>query len=531
MRASGVIHVHTVHSDGIGDVDDVVAAAKQARLDFVVITDHNDSGLTARDGYFDGVLVIVGTEISTRSGHMLALGLPDPAFRFTDDATEVFEDIDHFGGVALVAHPTSRNPDFRWRGWDLPGGWGIELLNGDSQWRAAGWPTLFRSLAAYPFNSVYALLRVLTPADDVRRQWDRLLATRNVPVVAGLDAHGGVRVGSRVTVGVPSYDALFRLARNHVLLDQPLTGNAARDAAAIVSSLRHGRGYFALDALAPGGGFSFVAEAGARRWAMGDSIPLALAPVLRAGGSMPQGSRLVLLRNGEVISETPEALTWPVAASGVYRIEVWIPGWTVPWIVSNPIYVFDPPDQDVRRQHGLLPPSVAARPPVHVIEDFEGTSSFEPVADEASRVDSNVIDVSGGVNRSRAARLAFDLALPTGEIPSPFAALVRLRQQDLSGWRGVTFSVRSDREYRVWVQVRDDNPRSADGTEWWHVSIRSDPEWRRIAVPFEKFRTRDPQSDHRLNREVVRGILFIIDPGVMRPGSRGVLWVDEIGVY
>ena len=37
----GNIHMHTVHSDGAGQVADLVAAAARADLDFIIITDHN----------------------------------------------------------------------------------------------------------------------------------------------------------------------------------------------------------------------------------------------------------------------------------------------------------------------------------------------------------------------------------------------------------------------------------------------------------------------------------------------------------
>ena len=59
----------------------------------------------------------------------------------------------------MVAHPMSPESDFQWRGWDLPGSWGIELLNGDSQWRAAPWPAVIGSVFNYPLDSWYALLK------------------------------------------------------------------------------------------------------------------------------------------------------------------------------------------------------------------------------------------------------------------------------------------------------------------------------------------------------------------------------------
>ena len=77
-RTSGVVHVHTTLSDGGGTPQEVAAAARAAGLGFVVITDHNNLDAKGFEGYHDGVLVLVGTEISTTAGHVLGLGVTDP---------------------------------------------------------------------------------------------------------------------------------------------------------------------------------------------------------------------------------------------------------------------------------------------------------------------------------------------------------------------------------------------------------------------------------------------------------------------
>ena len=139
-RVSGVVHVHTTLSDGGGTPEEVAQAAKRAGLRFVFITDHNNLDAKSFEGEHDGVLVLVGTEISTTAGHLVGLGMPDPVFRFSGDALDALDDVRRLGGVAFAAHPLSPRADFRWTGWDLPGPWGMELVNGDSQWRSAGWP-------------------------------------------------------------------------------------------------------------------------------------------------------------------------------------------------------------------------------------------------------------------------------------------------------------------------------------------------------------------------------------------------------
>jgi hypothetical protein len=156
VRVAGVVHVHTTHSDGGRPPEAVVAAAQRVGLGFVAITDHNNLDAKRFEGYHGQVLVLVGTEISTTEGHVMGLGMSSPTFAFSGDALDALEDVRDLGGVPFAAHPLSQRPDLRWRGWDLPGPWGMELLNGDSQWREAGWARLARTVALYGVNSRYA---------------------------------------------------------------------------------------------------------------------------------------------------------------------------------------------------------------------------------------------------------------------------------------------------------------------------------------------------------------------------------------
>ena len=137
-RVAGVVHVHTSLSDGGGTPDEVIRAAHATGLGFVAITDHNNLDAKPFEGYRDGVLVLVGSELSTTAGHILGLGIPDPAFRFSGDPLDVVEDVRDLGGVSFAAHPLNPREDLRFSGWDLPGPWGLELLTGDTEWRRAG---------------------------------------------------------------------------------------------------------------------------------------------------------------------------------------------------------------------------------------------------------------------------------------------------------------------------------------------------------------------------------------------------------
>ena len=121
----GAIHIHTRRSDGTGTVDDVARAASRAGLTFVILTDHGD-GTREPDtpSYRSGVLCIDAVEISTASGHVVALGLPRTTYPLGGETRDVVEDIAparrnghrRASGIAEAAVALDRLESFRWTG-------------------------------------------------------------------------------------------------------------------------------------------------------------------------------------------------------------------------------------------------------------------------------------------------------------------------------------------------------------------------------------------------------------------------------
>ena len=355
-RVSGVVHVHTTASDGTGSPEEVAAAAAAEGLGFLVVTDHNTLDAKDVEGYSGETLVLVGVEASTQSGHLLGLGIPDPVFRFSGDAADALDDIRLLGGAAFAAHPLSARADFRWTGWELPGPWGMELLNTDSQWREAGAGSLLKAAALHGLNPRYALLQGLGRPTSALERWDALLAVRDVPGIAGADAHARIVLHRDWVLRLPSYRSMFGLFRNHVLLDAPLEAAPERDGPAVVAALARGRSYLGVDALAPADGFFVRGRGGggnagrwATRWPRGRISACARAAACPAA----RASRCC----ATVRSRGRPRRVWALdsVTSGVYRVEVRVPGWDVPWILSNPIYVFPPDAAEKRRQRGAWP--------------------------------------------------------------------------------------------------------------------------------------------------------------------------------
>lgn len=532
VRVPGVVHVHTTFSDGGGDPAEVARAAKAAGLGFVAISDHNDLRAKPSEGYHDGVLVLVGAELSTTAGHVLGLGLREkPAFRFSGDARDAFDDIRHLGGRAFLAHPTNLRAEFLWTDWDAAGDWGIELHNGDSQWRAAGLGRLARTGLLYALNPRHALLGTVGEPAEALRRWDEALARRAVAGITGADAHSRVPVTRRRGVRFPSYEALFGLARNVVLLDAPLAGDASADGARVVEALAGGRAYVALEALAPADGFFFEARTGGQRIPMGQTVAPASDLRLRAGGRVPAGTTLRLLKDGRLAAEATGALEAAATGPGVYRVEARVEGWPAPWVISNPIYVFDAAASAARLAAAAPAAADVAPEGARVLEDFEGEPRFRPEHDPRSAMEGPATLDAAGPAATRAGRMPFRLAA-VAEGEDAWCSLVLREEQDWTGRQGFALWVRADGEYRFHVQVRDRNPASRDeGTEWWFASVRTSPGWRRIALPFARFRSINPNTDGRLDLDRVVGVALVLDKGAIEPGTRGEILLDDLAVY
>ena len=109
----GELHSHTVHSDGVLTVNELIAQAHTNQLDFLAITDHNTvSALReVENTALDGLLLIPGIEVTTFHGHALALGVERWVEWRTGYHGWTIEDsarlAREMGGLFIMAHPNS----------------------------------------------------------------------------------------------------------------------------------------------------------------------------------------------------------------------------------------------------------------------------------------------------------------------------------------------------------------------------------------------------------------------------------------
>jgi hypothetical protein len=104
------LHIHTLASDGTASVVDILDhIERNSELDVIAITDHEriDAALAGRAMARDRGLsfeVVVGEEVTTLGGHLLALFIEKPIKPFRTMGTTIAEIHDQ-GGIAIPAHP------------------------------------------------------------------------------------------------------------------------------------------------------------------------------------------------------------------------------------------------------------------------------------------------------------------------------------------------------------------------------------------------------------------------------------------
>jgi hypothetical protein len=72
---AGGLHAHTLHSDGKVTARELAGLAREAGLDFLAITDHNNTAHQREKIDVPGLLVITGEEVTTPGGHANVWGL------------------------------------------------------------------------------------------------------------------------------------------------------------------------------------------------------------------------------------------------------------------------------------------------------------------------------------------------------------------------------------------------------------------------------------------------------------------------
>lgn len=358
----GVTHAHTTRDIGSGDLSHVITAAREARLDFLIITTLNQfPGEPTTQSYDEGVLVFGAAEYSYLDSHILFYTMNgEPNFESLGQAQIYITDLltqknrESENGLLVVAHPL--RPGFTWETSDLPGLNGIEVLNLKSIWENSKTQSPLHflwSALIYPFNSNLSFLRTYVVPEREEVLWDNLNKAAGHNLVLGFVGNNSTATAvivPQTRLKFPEYSVSFSLASNHVLLESELTGDFEKDRLKVMTALSQGRFYLSLDLLAdPKGFFAQIAD-NSRIYPMGSRLKfnpgLKLQIGLPAQPMVPY--EVVLYRDGVPWQRASSIIVEnTIPGPGTYRVVVRVQAqmpfpdsnkW-IHWIYSNPFVI------------------------------------------------------------------------------------------------------------------------------------------------------------------------------------------------
>jgi hypothetical protein len=331
---AGAIHIHTRFSDGATPAAEVVALAEKVGLDFVIICDHNSTGVqqAGLTGWHGRTLCLCAPEIGKRRHpHFIALGLRNPAPLAALSPPEGLQECARRGLRTFVAHPHvgqlrgyPRKP-VDWPHWDAAiTGMEIWSYMHDVVHKVIPWrlPLLF-------LNHRWL---VRGPRRETLKMWDQLGRSRRVAGIGSLDNHATVFFS---LFRIFPHQDLFRMLRTHVICAAlPQDGPAAEEI--LVKALGEGSCFVALDGWADATGFRFCAQGPGPTLGMGQETAYAAGWKLIV--ESPRAAELTIVRDGSPLAkvEKARALEAAVEGPGVYRVEARLGG--RPWVYTNPIY-------------------------------------------------------------------------------------------------------------------------------------------------------------------------------------------------
>lgn len=526
---AGIVHVHSIRSDGRGTPDEIAAAAARAGLKFVVFTDHGDATrLPDRPMYRSGVLCLDGVEISTTGGHYIAIDMAAAPYPLGGEARDVVEDVRRLGGFGVVAHPDSPKSELRWREWVAPFD-AIEVVNLDTGWRrsmqVSNWRPrlrLFAALAHYPIRPPETIAGLLQPSETVA-QWNVLAQRRRVVLLAGADAHANLGFrrddpsDSRYSLPLPGYTATFRTLSIHVRPDRPLSGEALGDAALLVRAIRAGHLYSAIDGFASPPSFELTASNLLGTVHEGDALGTGGPVTLRVHSNAPIDFTTTIFAGARGLTKDrheQDVTVQAPEAPDVYRAEIHPPGNPTAWLVSNAIYV-RPPQTPAKPP--LRPPATASEP----LFDGKTTTGWQVEADPKSRAALEVTTGLAGPELRWRYALANDT--PSGE----FAGISYTTVNGVAPNDRLSFRVRAERPMRISMQLRN---WAKPANDRWQRSVYVDTFEQERTLFFDDLTPVGMTSTWRPVLSEVRSVIFTIDTTNTKPGSAGRVWIRNVAL-
>jgi hypothetical protein len=370
----GIIHAHSFWShDSEGTLHDLVPAAKNNGIDFIFLTDHPHGNLDTfprgYQGYYDGVLIEPGSEKQKFGVWPLDSAVID----WSQDKDTLAKQVIDAEGLLVYVHTEEPH------NWGNPYYQGMEIYNFHTDVKDEKWlPHISNFLVNGKKYRRWALREVFDEQKSILALWDSLNTHRKIFGYSAVDTHENMNIRARkmddgqiqwfgpnakpfdtVSVNfwnrwlfhepdingwvfklmIDTYNEGFNYITNYVLADRLST-------ASLSDHIKKGHVYTAFKSLGDAKGFLFWSNNANNEISgiLGDSVQTSQAVSFHAVSPLP--GRFRLIHNGKPVNISPDETyeyTWnEPLEKGAYRIEIHVKlkNKRVPWLYSNPIYVY-----------------------------------------------------------------------------------------------------------------------------------------------------------------------------------------------
>ena len=342
------IHIHSLFSDGTGDINLISKAAKKAGLDCIIITDHNY--YDTEEGIINGVYVIKGEEISPpKCNHYLAFGI-NKTINYNEDPQKYINEVRTQGGFGFAAHPDEgtwldekgeisvrRNSHhcIPWTDKSITPD-GIEIWNWFSNWADnLNDRTIFNLGYSYFFKHNI----VKSPSKLTINWWDDLNNESGnvIPAIGGVDAHALKFYKYIIPVNVFPYETCFNTITNIIYLKKKLSENFEEAKKQILNALKNGNNMIINRHVNKNIPLIYVTNS-KNKFFCGETVTLDNDCYLHYESI--KDMEVCLIYNGEEEKRfTSDKFIQPLTKSGKYRIEVLFKG--NGYLYTNPFNIKD----------------------------------------------------------------------------------------------------------------------------------------------------------------------------------------------
>jgi len=321
----GCIHIHTIFSDGSGTYPHVIQAAREAGLDYLMVSDHMT--LRGREegyvGWYDSLFVSIGYEIQDKEDrhHYLVFGL-DRMLPTEYNHEEYIKAVKDAGALGIAAHPLEQRdknyslpgfPAITWSNLDYPEIEVVEIWNMMSHWLEA---TTIRNKY---WNVIHPRSFSTHPADDILSWWDEANLTRQVVGIGSVDAHATkVKVLGIFSKAIFDYKIMFKSIRTHILSEKKIRNlSTAETETEIINSIKSGRCFISNFRRGDARGFRFYIQTGQTELQMGEtgSATRGILNVI-----LPKKAICKVYRDGELYHDDFTEHLEIEVPEGIYRI-------------------------------------------------------------------------------------------------------------------------------------------------------------------------------------------------------------------